>query len=92
MLRLNSSFVGLGAVRRGEPSAALEGSREKARGKRFIRSWILVTTSYVALQAYQEIKEDGHPIVIISAQDIVNLLQKAGLGDVVELRKWLSAF
>jgi hypothetical protein len=53
---------------------------------------VLVTTSYVALQAYQEIKEDGHPIVIIAAQDIVNLIQKAGLGDVVELRKWLSAF
>jgi hypothetical protein len=53
---------------------------------------ILVTTSYVALQAYQEIKEDGHPIVIISAQDIVNLIQKAGLADVLELRKWLSAF
>lgn len=53
---------------------------------------VLVTTSYVAFQAYQEIKEDGHPIIIISAQDIVNLLQKAGLGDVKELRKWLSAF
>lgn len=53
---------------------------------------VLVTTSHVALQAYQEIKEDGHPIVIIAAQDIVNLIQKAGLGDVSELRRWLSAF
>lgn len=53
---------------------------------------VLVTTSHVALQAYKEIKGDGHPIVIIAAQDIVNLMLKAGLGDVFELRKWLSAF
>jgi hypothetical protein len=53
---------------------------------------VLVTTSFVALQAYKEIKEDGHPIVIISAVDIANLLQKSGLGDILELQKWLSAF
>jgi hypothetical protein len=53
---------------------------------------VLVTTSHVALQAYQEIKEDGHPIVIIAARDIVDLIQKAGFGDIGELRKWLSAF
>jgi hypothetical protein len=53
---------------------------------------ILVTTSHVALQAYQEIKEDGHPIVIIAAQDIVGLLRKAGLSGSDELLKWLSSF
>jgi hypothetical protein len=53
---------------------------------------VLVATSHVALQAYQEIKEDEHPIVIIAARDIVNLLRKAGLSEIDELRKWLSAF
>jgi hypothetical protein len=53
---------------------------------------ILVTTSYVASQAYQEIKEDGHPIVIICAADIVKLLIGHGIGSVPELQAWLGAF
>jgi Restriction endonuclease AspBHI N-terminal/Restriction endonuclease len=53
---------------------------------------ILVTTSYVALQAYKEIKEDGHPIVIIAARDIVGLLRNAGLNGPDTLLKWLSGF
>lgn len=36
---------------------------------------ILVTTSYVAMQAYQEIKDDRHPIVIICARDILDVLR-----------------
>lgn len=53
---------------------------------------ILVTTSYLALQAYKEIKEDEHPIVIISAADIVNILRYAGLAEEAELRVWLESF
>lgn len=53
---------------------------------------ILVAASYLALQAYQEIMEDGHPVIVISARDIANPLEKAGLGDLVELQKWLSLF
>src|SRR5437588_444085 len=37
------------------------------------QSGILVTTSYVDLQAYREIKEDQHPIIVISARDIAGL-------------------
>jgi hypothetical protein len=36
---------------------------------------ILVTTSYLGLQAYQEIKEDEHPIMIISAGNIVSIFR-----------------
>ena len=36
---------------------------------------ILVTTSYLATQAYKEIVEDGHPVVVVSARDIVALLK-----------------
>lgn len=53
---------------------------------------ILVTTSYVSLQAYQEIKEDQHPIVIIAAADIVALLKAAGINTEQVLASWLAAF
>lgn len=53
---------------------------------------ILVTTSFVAAQAYQEIKEDQHPIVIICAADIAKLLIRHGVGSPSEVDSWLSAF
>lgn len=37
---------------------------------------VLVTTSYVSLQAYREIIEDGHPILIICAKDIAKILRR----------------
>jgi hypothetical protein len=52
---------------------------------------ILVTTSYVDTQAYREIKEDGHPIIVISGQDIVELLHLNGYGDSEALLTWLQA-
>src|SRR6185437_16862144 len=51
---------------------------------------ILVTTSYVDLQTYQEIKEDQHPIIVISARDIAELLRKNGKGDPATVRSWLK--
>lgn len=51
---------------------------------------ILVTTSCVDLQAYKEIKEDQHPIVIISAVDIVELLRRNGRGSADAVRSWLT--
>jgi restriction endonuclease len=35
---------------------------------------IFVTTSYVSEQAYKELLEDGHPVIIISGKDIVEIL------------------
>lgn len=52
---------------------------------------ILVTTSYLHEQAYKEIKEDRHPIIVVSAVDIVELLVAKGRGDVHAVRKWLEA-
>lgn len=52
---------------------------------------IFVTTSYVADQAYKEIVEDEHPIVIISGKDIIDILMHAGINDVRLLREWLDA-
>ncbi|WP_459592760.1 restriction endonuclease [Bradyrhizobium diazoefficiens] len=50
---------------------------------------ILVTTSFVDSQAYREIKEDQHPIVVVSAIDIVDILKSHGHGDVDDVRRWL---
>lgn len=51
---------------------------------------VLVTTSFVDTQAYQEIKEDQHPIIVISAADIVRLLKQNGRGTPLEVAKWLQ--
>ena len=37
---------------------------------------VLITTSYVHEQAYKEIIEDGHPILIVSATDIASILRR----------------
>ncbi|MEM5472936.1 restriction endonuclease [Hoeflea sp. AS60] len=52
---------------------------------------ILVTTSYVDRQAYQEIKEDQHPIIVIAAADIVVLLKDHGYSDPVSVLAWLKS-
>lgn len=51
---------------------------------------VIVTTSCVDLQAYKEIKEDRHPILVIAAQDIVELLRRNGRGSPDAVRTWLS--
>jgi len=53
---------------------------------------VLVTTSYVGDQAYKEIKEDEHPIIIICASDIVRLLKHAGIITEADVIDWLAAF
>lgn len=51
---------------------------------------ILVTTSYVHYQAYKEIIEDGHPVLIISAKYIVDILKNAGYKTIGEIKAWLE--
>lgn len=51
---------------------------------------ILVTTSYLSAQAYSELKEDGHPVVLITAIDIVTIL-KSRLGSIDSIRRWLDS-
>jgi len=52
---------------------------------------IIVTTSFVDGQAYKEIKEDQHPIVVVSAVDIVTILKSHGHGDLGAVQRWLMA-
>ena len=51
---------------------------------------ILVTTSFVHDQAYREIREDGHPVIVVAATDIARLLRTAGYPDVTAVREWLD--
>ncbi|WP_444934537.1 restriction endonuclease [Microbulbifer sp. JTAC008] len=50
---------------------------------------VLVTTSYLASQAYKELKSDEHPVVILSAIDIAKLLLKK-LGHPLDVQRWLE--
>ena len=57
---------------------------------RYRQFGIMITTSYVHKQAYQEVIEDGHPILIVSASDIAQILRNNSImsGDVDE---WLKS-
>jgi len=50
---------------------------------------ILVTTSYLSSQAYRELKEDDHPVLVISAIDIVKTLKKR-VGSIENIASWLE--
>jgi hypothetical protein len=52
---------------------------------------ILVTTSFVAEQAYIEVRADRHPVVIIAAGDIVQILAMKGLTTRDAVEAWLLA-
>ena len=51
---------------------------------------IFVTTSFINEQAYQEIREDGHPVIILSSGDIVQLLASKGYATVPTVQQWLA--
>ena len=57
---------------------------------RFRQFGILVTTSFVSDQAYKEIREDQHPIVVLSGTDIVSILKQSGISSVAVLSNWLN--
>lgn len=50
---------------------------------------MLVTTSFVDQQAYREIKEDEHLIVVVAARDIVDVLRSNGWADRDTVTSWL---
>lgn len=51
---------------------------------------VFVTTSYLGKQAYTEIREDNHPVVVITGADIIRILQKHGVTNKMSLHKWLE--
>jgi hypothetical protein len=57
---------------------------------RFRQFGILVTTSWVHAQAYKEVRDDRHPVIILCARDIVDLLRSKGLATPTEVSTWLE--
>jgi hypothetical protein len=51
---------------------------------------VLVTTSYVGEQAYKEIKQDGHPVLVLSGGDIVEILVQNGVNTEKEVAQWVA--
>jgi hypothetical protein len=51
---------------------------------------VLVTTSYVDKQAYQEVTGDGHPVILTTARDIVGVLRSAGVQTPEQVAAWLD--
>lgn len=52
---------------------------------------ILVTTSWLNEQAYQELKEDQHPVMVIAAVDIAAILKRHAISDAAKVKQWLFA-
>jgi hypothetical protein len=65
------------------------GVRETSR-LRHRQFGILVTTSFVKKQAYEEIKEDGHPVIIVCAEDIANIFKSHGYATKKLVSCWLD--
>lgn len=75
-----------------DPIGSGAGVREVARlisRLRFRQFGVFVTTSYLGNQAYQELREDGHPVVVISGRDIVDILRQSGITDPTAVVQWL---
>lgn len=56
---------------------------------RYRQFGILVTTSYVDKQAYSEVVDDGHPILIVTAADIAAILRHNAI-DSANVNQWLD--
>lgn len=56
---------------------------------RYRQFGILITTSYVDNQAYNEVVEDGHPILIVTASDIAGILRNNAINS-SNVEVWLK--
>jgi hypothetical protein len=52
---------------------------------------VFVTTGYIARQAYEEIRSDQQPIVVICGRDIAELLRRHGHSNPAAVQAWLEA-
>lgn len=51
---------------------------------------VLITTSHLDRQAYREIREDGHPVVVLAGCDVVQRLKDRGLDTVAAVEHHLQ--
>ncbi|MFD1839805.1 restriction endonuclease [Paracidovorax cattleyae] len=76
-----------------EAAANTVGVREVARLISRIRHrqfGVLVTTSVIARQAYEEVRNDRHPIVFVCGRDIAEILIHAGYSTLERVNEFLS--
>lgn len=52
---------------------------------------VLVTTSVLDRQAYEEIRSDSHPIIVISARDVAEILISQGINNPILLAEWIDS-
>jgi hypothetical protein len=57
---------------------------------RYRQFGVLVTTSHLGAQAYREIREDGHPVVVLAGRDIIDILKASGLDNPAAIRRRLQ--
>lgn len=57
---------------------------------RYRQFGIMLTTSFVDKQAYQEVIEDGHPILIVTASDIAHILRRNSITS-SNIEGWLES-
>jgi hypothetical protein len=73
------------------PSSSV-GVREMSRlisRLRFRQFGVFVTTSYFNGQVYREVRHDQHPVVLICARDIAEVLASKGIATEASVRHWL---
>ena len=78
----------------GEPGRAAVGVKPMSRlisRLQHRQFGVMVTTSYVHPQAYQEVVEDGHPVMIMAARDIVDVLTRNNYSDSRSVEAWLRS-
>ena len=51
---------------------------------------VMVTTSFIGKQAYEEIRGDRHPIIFICGKDVVDILTSAGLNTADRVKRMLE--
>lgn len=56
---------------------------------RFRQFGVFVTTSYFHQQAYEEVRLDQHPVALISARDICEILAATGVATPGAISHWL---
>ena len=57
---------------------------------RYRQFGIMITTGFVDTQAYSEVIEDGHPILIVTASDIAGILRRNSI-TISNIDRWLNS-
>ena len=57
---------------------------------RYRQFGVMITTGSVDTQAYQEVVEDGHPILIVTASDIATILRNNAINS-TNVNTWLDS-